>query len=285
MMVKVIVLAGADVTLISSKARLSPSTHVEHFHVKFNSNPQMCQQMSAVKKTQTHLEVKPSLAYTSTKELFQTHCPPTLSWHASSQFHRPSLSSLRPLHKPPSNPVGISSMVDLKEWHRLGCLCWKWHHLQPACQRDSWWLSHAVTLAQRFAGSTVRALKGKKLFMKQRQIETIRIPTWFVKTCQKLNPLPLLIHLSYRVLASSSLCVWHLSTEHMISAAKTWISYPPAANCSWPKCNLQPGTRIANTQKCLLMVELSPKCELHIWSGVLKTLKSVLSAVCYLIVT
>ena len=125
---------------------------------------------------QTQLEVKPYLAYTSTKMLFQTHCPPTPSWHASSQFHRPSLSSLRPLHKPPSNPAGISSMVDPKEWHHLGCLCWKWHHLQPACQREM----VAIT------GCYLQSVQwehwaAKKLFMKHR--ETENIPTWFVKRC------------------------------------------------------------------------------------------------------
>ena len=51
---------------------------------------------------------------------------------------------------------------------------------QPA--RDSWWLSHAVTLAQLLPISTMRALNGKNLcetFMKLYQPDR-----------QKLNPLP-----------------------------------------------------------------------------------------------
>ena len=42
---------------------------------------------------------------------------------------------------------------------------------QPA--RDSWWLSHAVTLAQLLAIITVGALKGKKPLMKHCETETI----------------------------------------------------------------------------------------------------------------
>ena len=41
MIVRVTVLAAADVTLIQEKARLSPSSHVKH--VRIGSNPQMCQ--------------------------------------------------------------------------------------------------------------------------------------------------------------------------------------------------------------------------------------------------
>ena len=64
---------------------------------------------------------------------------------------------------------------------------------QPA--KDSWWMSHAVTLAQLCPiMSTMRALNSKKLFMKR--IDKPYQPQCFQKTHQKLNPLPQLIHVS-----------------------------------------------------------------------------------------
>ena len=155
-----------DASLKEKEERPSPLSHVES--AKIDSKSANVSTATQTKKTpQTQLEVTPYLAYTSTKKPFLRHCPPTPSWPESSQFHKPSLSSLHPLHTPPSNPAGISSMADLKEWHHLGYQCWKWHHLQPAWQRESWWLSHAVTLAHLLEKiSTMRALNDKNIFMK-----------------------------------------------------------------------------------------------------------------------
>ena len=68
MMVKVIVLAGADVTLIQEKARLSPSSHVKH--VKIRSN---LAQIRKCDNSPTHPTLTNSTNSAGGKTLLGTH--------------------------------------------------------------------------------------------------------------------------------------------------------------------------------------------------------------------